>query len=63
MYNWVTLLYSRNWHNIVNQLYFNNNKKNGPQGSIHPPTFLTLALNKAQENCFSYNENQNQNKP
>ena len=34
--DWVTLLYSRNWHNIVNQLYFNNNnnkntlkKKNG----------------------------------
>ena len=24
MYDWVTLLFSRNWHNIVNQLYFNN---------------------------------------
>ena len=23
MYNWITLLYSRNLHNIVNQLYFN----------------------------------------
>ena len=23
MYDWVTLLYSRNWHNIVNQPYFN----------------------------------------
>ena len=23
MYNWVTLLYSRDWRNIVNQLYFN----------------------------------------
>ena len=22
-YAWVTLLYSRNWHNIVNQIYFN----------------------------------------
>ena len=22
-YDWVTMLYSRNWHNIVNQLYFN----------------------------------------
>ena len=22
-YNWVTMLYSRNWHNPVNQLYFN----------------------------------------
>ena len=26
MYDWVTLLYSRNWHNIGNELYFN--KKN-----------------------------------
>ena len=23
VYNWVTLLYSRDWHSIVNQLYFN----------------------------------------
>ena len=23
IYNWVTLLYSRNYYNIVNQLYFN----------------------------------------
>ena len=23
MYDWVTLLYSRNWHNIVKQLYVN----------------------------------------
>ena len=22
MYDWVTLIYSRNWHNTVNQLYF-----------------------------------------
>ena len=27
MFDWVTLLYSRNWHNTVNQLYFNKNKK------------------------------------
>ena len=26
IYLWVTLLYSRNWHNILNQLYFNNKK-------------------------------------
>ena len=26
MYVWVTMLYSRNWHNTVNQLYFNKNK-------------------------------------
>ena len=23
VYDWVTILYSRNWHNIVNQLYLN----------------------------------------
>ena len=27
MYDRVTLLYSRNWHNIANQPYFNNNLK------------------------------------
>ena len=24
IYDWVTLLYSQDWHNIVNQLFFNN---------------------------------------
>ena len=28
MYNWITLLYSRNYDNIVNQLYFNKTLKN-----------------------------------
>ena len=27
VYNWVTLLYSRDWHKIVNQLYVNKLKK------------------------------------
>jgi len=27
MYNWITLLYSRNYHNIVNQLYCNKTLK------------------------------------
>ena len=27
MYDWVTLLYSRNWHNSINQLYFKKCKK------------------------------------
>ena len=27
VYNWVTLLYSRDWHSIVNQLYINLKKK------------------------------------
>ena len=36
MYAWVTLLYSRNWHNIVNQSFFNLKntlKKEFPLGS------------------------------
>ena len=28
VYNWVTLLYSRDWHNSVDQLYFNKKSKN-----------------------------------
>ena len=27
MYDWVTLLYGRNWHNTVNQLHFLKKKK------------------------------------
>ena len=27
MYDWVTLLYSRSWLNIVHQVYFNNLQK------------------------------------
>ena len=30
MYAWVTLLYSRNWHNIVNQLYSRKKKVGVP---------------------------------
>ena len=26
VYDWVTMLYSRNWHNTINQLYSNKNK-------------------------------------
>ena len=29
MYNWITLFYSRNYHNTVNYLYFNKMLKNG----------------------------------
>ena len=27
VYNWVTLLHSRDWDNIVSQLYFNKKKR------------------------------------
>ena len=29
MYNWILLLYSRSYHNLVNQLYFNKTLENG----------------------------------
>ena len=34
VYNWVTLLYSRDWYNIVNQLYFNLKKKKESKNKI-----------------------------
>ena len=38
MYNWITLLYSRNDHSLVHQLYFNKTLKNGKKKCIkrHP---------------------------
>ena len=42
MHAWVSLLYSRNWHNIVNQLYSNKKKKenrNKLQNVKHPDKF------------------------
>ena len=35
MYDWVTLLYSRNWENIVNQLEYKKNFKNLNRGVPH----------------------------
>ena len=34
MCNWIILLYSRNEHNIVNQLYFNEKKNKKPNFSF-----------------------------
>ena len=42
MYDWVTLLYSRNGHNIVNQLYFNKKIQKG--GCSSGPVGTELAL-------------------
>jgi len=35
IYGWVFLLYSRNWHNIVNQLYLNNLKNDKNEDCAH----------------------------
>lgn len=34
MYAWITLLYSGNWHNNINQLYFDTKKKKRGEGSV-----------------------------
>ena len=34
MYDWVTLLYSRNRQNIINQLYFKKIKKRNSKGKV-----------------------------
>ena len=48
VYNWVTILYSRDWHNIVNQLYFNKKKKKKEdyygQGRVYDPLYAFCSL-------------------
>ena len=52
MYNWVTLLYSRDWHNIVNQIYFIWKKKKTP--CKHCPICRTsLASQVVTSSCKS----------
>ena len=34
MYNWITLLYNRDYHKIVNQLYFNKSLKKWGEKAI-----------------------------
>ena len=46
MYGWVTWFYSRNWHNIVNQLYFNKKKKPDSQKSM---LFFTIIKHLSAE--------------
>ena len=41
-YDWVTMLYSRNWHNIVNQLYFN--KEINKNISRSSPRWKTIVI-------------------
>lgn len=42
MYDWVTVPYSRHWHNIVNQLYFNKKIKKRTFGSTFCLVGVTL---------------------
>ena len=50
MYEWVTLLYSRNWHNMVNQIYFNKEIGKTPEDivlndSMHMCMYIYHGLN------------------
>ena len=45
MYDWVTLLYSRNWHNIVNQLYLKNKEQmEGLYVCVHKHTYVRFII-------------------
>ena len=44
MYDWVTTLYSRNWHDAINQLYFN--KKNFFKALRRPDHFETKSQSR-----------------
>ena len=50
-YDWVTLLYNRNWRNIVNQLYFNENVKRGNKKRVRCES--TVILNQAGKKPIS----------
>ena len=55
MHDWVSLLYSRNWHNVVNQLYFKNKRKSStvesnPKEAHLTYTNLTCKLSMNTEN-------------
>ena len=53
MYNWITLLYSRNWHNIVNQLHFNKNKNKKPNQQTKNNSYTTLLAEMGTTDDFS----------
>ena len=46
IYNWITLLYSRNYHNIVNQLYFNKTLKMDKKECISMYNWVTLLYSR-----------------
>ena len=43
IYDWVTLLYSRNWHHTVNQLYFNTKIIRGKKSEMRPGSKMARA--------------------
>ena len=61
MYDWVTLLYSRNWHNIVNQLCLNKKiilkKKKNLDHVVSIATSIPCPDSRTQD--FPASDNQN----
>ena len=57
MYDWVTPLYSRNWHNIVNQVYsnFKNVKKKFPFIAASKDKILKKKLNQGLKDLYIEN--------
>lgn len=47
MNNWITLLYRRNYYNIVNELYLNKTSK---KNKIENPTFKSTKIHKILRN-------------
>ena len=71
--DWVTMLYNRNWHNIVNQVSFNKTnqkkKKEEEEEAIqserepranHPGQSLTCTLRKMRRLCTMHLEHRNE---
>ena len=57
IYDWVTLLYDRNWHNTVNQLYLNKKffhyeKSIGLSRDNHMDSFLNEEMRGKKKNKF-----------
>ena len=51
MYNWITSLYSRNYHKLVNQLYFNKTWKKWRKKEKHEVIVLVVLNNLVIQNC------------
>ena len=52
MYNWITLLYSRNYHNIVNELYFNKALRKWKGGGGNNSSRMELSWSTTWLSCL-----------
>ena len=59
MYDWATLLYSKNWHNTVNQLCINKNKTKPNKN----PQKSSMVVGQKQEDGSVEQDQKPRNKP